>query len=308
MTEKWPQLDLRDWQETYAALHLRTQMLGKTRLALSPSENHWWHTVLYVTARGLSTSPMPSGDRTVELELDLFAHELMLRTSDGIVRAIPLRPQPISEFYHEYIAMLEAENIDAHIWSMPREIPDAVPFEQDEIHVAYDADAVSRCFHALVQIDRVMKQFRGEFVGKCSPVHFWWGAFDIACTRFSGRRAPQHPGGVPNLSDAVVREAYSHECISAGWWPGTIGGPLEEPAFYAYAYPEPPGCPEAQIWPADGYYHQTLREWVLPYDAVRTAADPDAMLLEFLHSTYDAAARLGGWSDDLRRSVVPISP
>jgi hypothetical protein len=308
MTEQWPHLDLHDWQETYAGLHLRTQMLGKTRLALSPSENHWWHTVLYVTSRGLTTSPMPSGERTVELELDLFAHELMLRTSEGIVRALPLRPQTISEFYREYTAMLEAEDIDARIWGTPVEIPGPIPFEDDDVHAAYDADAVSRCFHALVQVDRVLKQFRGEFVGKCSPVHFWWGAFDIACTRFSGRRAPQHPGGVPNLSDAVVREAYSHECISAGWWPGTIGGPLEEAAFYVYAYPEPPGCPEAQIWPADASYHQTLREWVLPYEAVRTAADPDAMLLEFLHSTYDAAARLGGWSDDLRRSVVPISP
>ena len=307
MNAEWPKLDLRSWQDTYAALHLRTQMLGKVRLALSPMENHWWHSVLYMSARGLTTSPMPYEGRTFELELDLLAHELTLRINDGVQRAIPLRAEPIREFYGALLGMLHAEGIKPKIWPQPQEIADAIRFDDDDAHSAYDPEAVNRCFHAMVHVDRVLKQFRGEFLGKSSPVHFWWGAFDFACTRFSGKRAPQHPGGVPNLSDAVVREAYSHECISAGWWPGSVGGPVEEAAFYAYAYPEPPGCPDAQIWPADASYSQTLHEWVLPYEAVRTANDPDAMLLEFLHSTYDAAARLGGWSDDLRRSVVPIT-
>lgn len=303
----WPKLELTDWQDTYTALQLRTQIIGKTRLALAPMQNHWWQTALYVTTRGLTTSPMPVGERTAEIELDLHGHELILTTNDGVLRSLPLRAQPISAFYREYMELLRSEGIEPNIWPVPVEMTETIPFPDDDEHTAYDPHAVSRCFDALVQVDRVLKEFRGEFVGKCSPVHFWWGAFDMACTRFSGRRAPQHPGGVPNLADRVTREAYSHECISAGWWPGTIGGAVHEPAFYAYVYPEPPGCPEAQIWPAEGRYDESLHEWVLPYETVRTASDPDAMLIEFLHSTYDAAARLAGWSDDLRRSAVPNS-
>ena len=301
----WPKLDLLDWQDTYSSLHLRTQIIGKTRLALAPMQNHWWQTTLYVTTRGLTTSPMPYGTRTIEVELDFLAHDLILTTNDGVLRSMPLRAQPISEFYREYLALLRSEGIEPHMWPMPVEMENPVVFPEDDIHTAYDADAVGRCFQALVRVNRVLEIFRGDFIGKCSPVHFWWGAFDMACTRFSGRRAPQHPGGVPNLSDSVVREAYSHECISAGWWPGNVGGAVQEPAFYAYAYPEPPGCPEARIAPAEAYYNTTLHEWVLPYAAVRNAADPDARLLQFLNSTYDTAAHLGGWSEDLRRSAVP---
>jgi len=289
----WPPLPLDGWRDTYATIHRLTQMVGKTRLALCPFENHWWHCALYVTSRGLSTSPMPvGGGRTCEITFDFVDHRLVAFCSDGEARAIPLTARSVSQFFLDYLAMLRELGVEAHIRPVPSEIPDAVPF-LDDAHAAYDPDAARRCWQVLVQVDSAMKRFRGYFLGKSSPVHFWWGAFDLACTRFSGRTAPRHPGGIPNLPDYVAVEGYSHECISAGWWPG--GGAVDGPAFYAYAYPEPAGCPQAAVRPAQAYYHPVLHEWVLPYDVVRTAADPDAVLQEFLQSTYAAAANLGGW-------------
>jgi uncharacterized protein DUF5996 len=293
-TAAWPPLDLDTWHDTYQALHLRTQIVGKTRLALSPMENHWWQVAFYLTARGLTTSPMPAGGRTLEVELDFVAHQLRLRTSDGDERAIRLREESVADFYHSYVTALRELGIEAHIWPVPTEMETAVPFPELREPAPYDADAAQRCWRALAQADRLLKRFRGRFLGKCSPVHFWWGGFDLACTRFSGARAPEHPGGIPHLADWVTREAYSHACISAGWWPGTRGR-LAEPAFYAYAYPEPAGCPEAVVRPSAAYYHPELREWILPWDAVRTAPDRDAAVADFLQSTYEAAATLGGW-------------
>ncbi len=290
----WPPLDLDAWHDTYQALHLRTQIVGKTRLALSPMENHWWQVAFYLTARGLTTSPMPAGGRTLEVELDFIAHQLLVRTSDGEERAIRLREESVADFYHAYLTALRELGVEAHIWPVPTEMETAVPFPELREPASYDADAAQRCWRALAQADRLLKRFRGRFLGKCSPVHFWWGGFDLACTRFSGARAPEHPGGIPHLADWVTREAYSHACISAGWWPGTRGR-LAEPAFYAYAYPEPAGCPEAVVRPAAAYYHPELREWILPWDAVRTADDPDAAVADFLQSTYEAAATLGHW-------------
>ena len=292
-TTAWPRLPLAEWQPTYATLHRWTQIVGKTRLRLSPKENHWWHCTLYVTSRGLGTSPMPYGDRTFEIDFDFLDHQLTARTSEGESRAMPLVPRTVAEFYREYRGLLRSLGVDVRIHGAPNEIPDAIPFANDSVHGAYDADAANRCWRALVSADRALKEFRGHFVGKSSPVHFWWGGFDLACTRFSGRRAPPHPGGIPNLPDYVTREGYSHECISAGWWPGS--GPIAEPAFYAYVYPEPPGCADEPVWPVGARYDDAMREWIFPYDAVRSAAEPHAAVMEFLQSTYDAAARLAGW-------------
>ena len=292
---RWPPLPLEKWQDTYATLHRWLQIVGKTRLALAPMENHWWQTALYVTARGLGTSPIPYRDLEFEIELDFLDHLLFVRTSEGAVRTLPLIPQSVAQFYLAYRELLRALGIEVKIWPVPVEMGDVLPFTRDDIHIAYDPDAAQRCWRILAQTDRVLKQFRSRFVGKCSPSHVWWGAFDIACTRFSGRRAPPHPGGAPNVADYVTREGYSHECISAGWWPGTPEAPVAEPAFYAYAYPEPPGCPDASIGPRGAHYHHEMREWILPYRVVREAPDPDASLLEFLESTYVAAAALGEW-------------
>jgi hypothetical protein len=299
----WPRLPLDEWQSTYATLHLWTQIVGKTRLRLSPMQNHWWHCTLYVTSRGLGTSPVPYGDRTFEIEFDFIDHQLVVRTSDGERRTLPLIARTVTGFYSEYLTLLRSLGFEVRIHGAPNEVADPIPFAEDRVHASYDAEAVQRCWRVLVHSDRVLKEFRGRFIGKCSPVHFWWGGFDLACTRFSGRGAPPHPGGLPNVPDYVTREAYSHECISAGWWPG--GGPISEPAFYAYAYPEPPGCPDAPVRPAAARYDRTMREWILPYDAVREAPDPDAALMEFLQSTYDAAAGLGAWNRTaLERSVT----
>ena len=294
LTTAWPKLPLDEWQPTYATLHLWTQIVGKTRLRLSPKQNHWWHCTLYVTSRGLGTSPMPYGERTFEIDFDFLDHQLVARTSEGETRAMPLVPRTVAEFYREYLALLGSLGVDVRIHGSPNEIPDAIPFARDSVHGSYDADAVQRCWRIFVNADRALKEFRGRFVGKSSPVHFWWGSFDLACTRFSGRRAPPHPGGIPNLPDYVTREGYSHECISAGWWPGS--GPIAEPAFYAYAYPEPPGCSDAPLAPAGARYDGTMHEWILPYDAVRNAAEPHVAVMEFLQSTYDAAAKLGNWN------------
>ena len=296
VADTWPGLPLEGWHDTYATLHRWMQIVGKTRLALAPMQNHWWQAAQYVTARGLGTSPMPYGERTLEVEFDFVDHRLAARTSDGATATLPLAPRTVAEFYRLYLDMLRSLGITVRIHPMPSEIANPIPFPEDHVHASYDPDAARRCWRVLVQVDRILKAFRGSFVGKCSPVHFWWGSFDLACTRFSGRKAPRHPGGIPNLPDRVTREAYSHECISAGWWPGSAEGPVQEPIFYAYVYPEPPGCAEAPVRPAAARYHPTLREWTLPYEAVRRAPDPDAAVLDFLHSTYQAGAQLGGWN------------
>jgi hypothetical protein len=292
--DRWPRLPLAEWRETYQALHHRAQMVGKTRLALAPMENHYWQVAFYVTPRGLTTSKMHAGHRALEVELDFLDHQLSIRTSDGARRSLPLRAEPVAAFYEAYRAALRELGFAVRLWPVPVEMMEAIPYAEQRETAPYDADAAQRCWRALVQADRVLKVFRGRFLGKCSPVHFWWGAFDLACTRFSGEPAPRHPGGVPHLADAVARESYSHACASAGWWPGTPGM-LEEPAFYAYAYPEPAGYATAAVRPGAARYDSTLREWILPYEAVRTAADPDALLLDFLQGTYAAAADLGGW-------------
>src|SRR5438309_5230165 len=265
----WPRLTLDEWAPTQSTLHRWVQIVGKTRLALAPMQNHWWQVTLYVTTRGLTTSPMPVGDRFLEIDLDFLEHRLVMHTSDGEERVLPLAPRSVADFYAGYMAALHSLGIAPRIYPRPAELADATPFAEDREHASYDREAVSRCWHALASADRVLKAFRGRFLGKSSPSHFFWGAFDLACTRFSGRRAPLYTGTVPNCPDYVMQEGYSHECISAGWWPGSIGSPVEEPAFYAYAYPEPAGCPGAPIHPPEASYNTTMREWILPYDAVR---------------------------------------
>jgi hypothetical protein len=296
----WPELPLAAWEPTYATIHRWTQILGKTRLALCPLQNHYWNAALYVSTRGLTTSPMPLRDGLLEIELDFVSHALIARTSDGTIDTFMLEPMTVADFYRRYRRLLHSLDADVHINEHPSEIADQTRFSDDTTHAAYDRDAAHRCWQILVESDRVLNAYRAEFLGKSSPVHFWWGAFDLACTRFSGRRAPLHPGGVPYLADRVVREAYSHECHSVGWWPGGGHGVLREPivrepAYYAYAYPEPQGFASARISPPEAYYHPTMLEWILPYDVVRTATDPDAVLRAFCDSTYDAAARLGSW-------------
>jgi hypothetical protein len=293
--DAWPRLPLGEWQATYDTLHLWTQIVGMTRLTLAPMQNHWWQVVLYVTSRGLGTSPMPLGERTFEVDFDFIDQQLVVRTSEGATRAMPLAARPVADFHRDYLALLRELGIEVKLHPKPAEMVEAIPFAEDRVHTSYDPDAAQRCWRVFVQADRLLKEFRGRFLGKSSPSHFWWGGFDISCTRFSGRVAPPHPGGFPNLPDYVTREAYSHECISAGWWPGGVGGPLEDPAFYAYAYPEPAGCSGATIRPSSAYYHQSMHEWILPYDLVRQAADRDALVLDFLQSTYEVAAELGGW-------------
>jgi len=293
--EGWPDLPLAEWEDTRATLHMWTQIVGKTRLALAPMVNHWWQIPLYVSARGLTTTRMPYGEGGFSVDFDFVDHRLVMEADHGGRWTTELAPRSVADFYADYMDGLGSLGIDLRIWTRPVEVMEPIPFEDDEAHHSYDADAAERFWRALAQADRVLQRFRGRFLGKCSPVHFFWGSFDLACTRFSGRTAPEHPGGVPNLGDWVAREAYSHECISAGWWPGTAGSAVAEPAFYAYAYPEPEGCPDAPIEPDAGRYEWALREWVLPYEAVRQADDPDAEVMAFLESTYGAAADLGGW-------------
>jgi hypothetical protein len=289
----WPPLPLAGWADTYATLHMWTQIVGKIRLRLSAPINHSWHTTFYVTARGLTTSPIPYGDRTFEIDFDFIDHALLIDVADGETARIALEPQTVASFYKRVLGTLRDMGIEVRISARPNEVPDPIPFPRDEVHRAYDAEAVNRFWRALVQSDRVFRQFRSRFIGKCSPVHLFWGALDLAVTRFSGRRAPEHPGGVPNLPDAVAREAYSHEVSSCGFWPGS--GPIDYAAFYAYAYPEPEGFSRAAAGPPQAFYSADLREFVLPYDAVREADNPDRTLLEFLQATYEAAADLGGW-------------
>jgi len=300
----WPDLPLAAWADTYATLHLWTQIVGKVRLAQSASVNHSWHVTLYVTARGLTTSPIPYGSRLFQIDFDFVEHRLVIETDDGHRRALRLEPKSVAAFYAELMAALGALGLDVRIARKPNEVPDPIRFDRDETHRAYDAEYAHRFWRALAQADRVMKRFRARYVGKCSPVHFFWGAPDLAVTRFSGRRAPPHPGGVPNLPDSVTREAYSHEVASCGFWPG--GGAAPYPAFYAYAYPEPAGFADAHVRPEGAFYSAELREFLLPYDRVRLSDTPDETLLTFLQSTYEAAADLGRWDRAaLERSTTP---
>src|SRR6266699_974991 len=291
--EIWPALPFSEWKETCVTLHMWTQIMGKIRLALTPWTNHSWHVTLYVTARGLTTSPIPHGARIFEIEFDFTDHKLSIVTADGARREIPLLPRSVAEFYRDLMSILRELNLSVAINVMPNELPDPIPFERDEIHRAYDRDYANRFWRVLVQADRVFKEFRSRFCGKCSPVHFFWGSFDLAVTRFSGRAAPPHPGGIPHLPDSITREAYSQEVSSLGFWPGNAAAPT--PVFYSYAYPEPQGFAEAKISPDAAFYEAKLREFVLPYDAVRSAENPDEVLLDFAQSTYDAASKLGKW-------------
>ena len=257
-------------------------------------QNHWWNAALYLTTRGIGTSPIPHGTMSFEIELDFIDHVLVVQTSRGETRSLALRAYPVADFYRDYVELIASVGIQPRVWPVPVELPDTLRFDEDRTHASYDRDAAHNCWRALAQCDRVFKIFRGGFLGKSSPSHFWWGSFDLACTLFSGRPAPSHPGGVPNCPDYVTREAYSHECASVGWWPGTTGA-VDEPAFYAYAYPQPSGYADATVSPSAAYYHPTLREWILPYDAVRAASNPDDALLAFCRSTYAIAADLAHW-------------
>jgi hypothetical protein len=292
----WPELPTAAWRDTYATLHLFTQVIGKIRLARAPWLNHSWQVALYVTTHGLTTSPIPDGVRTFQIDFDFIDHTLRISTSDGATRRLELAGQSVAKFYTAVTAALAELGIHVPIDDMPNELPDPIRFSDDNQHASYDPNAVQRFLQILVSVDRVFKQFRTGFLGKASPVHFFWGSFDLAVTRFSGRRAPRHPGGVPHLSDAVACEAYSHEVSSAGFWPGS--GAIDYPAFYSYAYPEPAGFRSAQVRPDAAFFSEAVGEFILPYDAVRTAAQPDQALLEFLQSTYDAAANAARWDRD----------
>jgi hypothetical protein len=269
-----------------------TQVVGKVRLALAPHVNHWWQVPLYVTSCGLTTSPVPYGKRTFQVDFDFLEHKLLIETSDGDARAMRLAPRTVADFYGEFMSSLRSLGLEVKIWTTPVEVANPVPFEKDETHASYQPEYANRFWRALVQADRVLQKFRSRFQGKCSPVHFFWGSFDLAVTRFSGRPAPPHPGA-PGVADSITREAYSHEVSSAGFWPG--GDPLPEPIFYAYAYPEPEGFKDFAVRPAEAYYNADFREFVLPYEAARRAPDRDRALLDFLQSTYEAAADLGHW-------------
>jgi hypothetical protein len=289
----WPEFSYPAWKETGQTVHLWTQIVGKVRLALTPWLNHSWHVPLYVTTRGLGTSPIPYGSRNFEIEFDFHRQELQIATDDGARKTLPLRPSSVAAFYATTMQALSELGIDVRIGELPSEIPGAIRFSQDRADRAYDPEQARRFWRVLMQVDRVLKLFRTGFVGKASPVHFFWGSFDLAVTRFSGRPAPPHPGGVPGLANAIVREAYSHEVSSAGFWPG--GGSVEQAAFYCYAYPEPAGFRTSAVQPEAASFNETLGEFVLPYDAMRRSADPDAALLAFLQSTYEAAANAGHW-------------
>jgi hypothetical protein len=288
----WPDLPYREWHETASTLQLWTQIVGKVRLRLTPWLNHGWQVPLYVTARGLSTSPIPFDGEVLEIEFDFIDHHLVARTSRGEDRTLSLEPQTVADFHSRVIDLLSDLGVSVNIDEMPNEVPHPIRFSQDRLHTAYDAAAAYRFWRSLIQVDRLFKLFRSGFLGKASPVHFFWGSFDLAVTRFSGRRAPLHPGGVPGLPDTVTREAYSHEVSSAGFWPGNDAFP--QAAFYSYAYPEPAGFRDRQVVPG-ATFDAKLGEFVLPYDTVRAAADPDALLLDFLFSTYAAAADAGRW-------------
>jgi hypothetical protein len=292
-SNSWPSLPFAEWKDTAITLHMWTQIVGKIRLTRTPWINHSWHVTLYLTARGLTTSPIPHPAGIFEIRFDFIDHKLRILKSDGVVQVIELRPKSVAAFYREVMAALSELKIDTRINTTPNEVEPAIPFDQDDKHRFYDPEYANRFWRVLLQSARVFQEFRSRFCGKCSPVHFFWGSFDLAVTRFSGRPAPPHPGGVPHLPDAITREAYSQEVSSLGFWPGNSAMPT--PVFYSYAYPEPQGFAEAKIQPEAAFYEPKLREFVLPYDAVRTAENPDKALLEFAQSAYDAAAKLGKW-------------
>jgi hypothetical protein len=288
MTEElWPALPYDAWKDTYATLHMWTQVVGKVALAQAPPLNHSWAVALQVTARGLSTRTLPHHDRLFTIQFDFIEHQLVIRASDGETRTLALRPQTVADFYHEVMSTLDGMGLHVKIWPMPAEIPSPIRFDQDTVHHSYDPVYANRCWRILAQAARVLTESQCTFVGKVSPVHFFWGSFDLAATRFSGKPAPQRDG------PAFMQDAYSHEVISHGFWPGS--GPLPEPAFYAYGAPEPPGLKEAHVEPDAAYYHRELGIFILPYDAVRTAASPDQVILTFVESTYERAATLAGW-------------
>ena len=286
--ECWPSLQLDSWKDTYVTLHMWTQMVGKVRLRLTPLVNHWWNVPLYVTARGLTTSRIPYEQRAFELWFDFIGHALVLETSDGILKKLPLAPRSVAEFYEEFMGMLHSAGIYVKIWRMPVEIPNPIPFDQDRVHHSYDAQSVERFWRILLSVDSVFNQFRSRFIGKSSPVHFFWGSFDLAVSRFSGRRAPERPG-----ADSMTREAYSHEVSSVGFWPG--GGDVKDAAFYSYMAPEPQGFKSALVRPRAAYYDKQLGEFLLMFEEVRKAESATTSLLEFCQSTYEAGARLGNW-------------
>ena len=293
MSVVWPDIPLKPWRETCSALHLYTQVVGKYRLARTPWVNHSWHATLYVDARGLTTALIPDGPGGIEIRFDLLDHAVLGAATDGKKSAFPLAPMSVAEFHARFVDLVRSLGGTPDFHGRPNELPDPVPFTKDTTRRPYDAEAVGRFFQALVAVDRVMKRFRTGFLGKVSPVHLFWGSFDLAVTRFTGRPAPLHPGGIPALPDEVTREAYSHEVSSAGFWPGS--GAIDFPAFYSYAYPAPGGFATARVAPEAAYFDKTLGEFVLPYDAVRRSTDPEATLMGFLESTYRAAADLGGW-------------
>ncbi len=286
--ECWPSLPLDSWKDTCATLHMWSQIVGKVRLRLTPLTNHWWNVPLYVSARGLTTSRIPYGPRAFEIYFDFIRHQLVLETSDGVVKTTSLTPRSVADFYQEFMGMLRSAGIDVKIWRMPVEIPNPIPFDEDRVHHSYDPRAVERFWRILLSVDSVFNQFRTEFIGKSSPVHFFWGSFDLAVTRFSGRRAPERPG-----ADSITREAYSHEVSSVGFWPGS--GDVKDAAFYSYMAPAPPGFEDAPVRPRPAHYEKQVGEFLLMYDDVRRVESPSASLLEFCRSTYEAGADLGNW-------------
>jgi hypothetical protein len=290
--ECWPEIRLADWQDTYATLHMWTQIVGKIRLELTPRVNHWWNVPLYVSSRGLHTSLIPYGNRHFDMEFDFFEHKLFIRTTDAKIASIALAPRSVADFYKEVMAVLRSLGVEVHIWKMPVEVADPIPFDRDTVHAAYDGEYVQRLWGILLSVDAVFKVFRSRFVGKSSPVHFFWGSFDMAITRFSGRRAPERNDPDPVLRK-IMQEAYSHEVISAGWWPGT--GEIKEAAFYCYAAPPPSGFAEQKVYPAEAFYHPGMGEYLLPYNDVRQAKSPSQALMDFLQSTYEAGATTGRW-------------
>lgn len=291
-SESWPAIRLAEWKDTYTTLHMWMQIVGKIRLELTPKTNHWWNVPLYVSSRGLTTSIIPYKNRCFEMEFDFLEHKLVIRTTDPKTMSVALAPRSVADFYAELTAALRSLNIDVHIWKMPVEVADPIPFDQDQVHASYDGEYTRRLWRILLSIDEVFKVFRSRFVGKSSPVHFFWGSFDLALTRFSGRRAPERNDPDPVLRK-IMREAYSHEVISAGWWPG--GGDVKEAAFYCYAAPPPDGFAQQPVRPDKAFYHSGLGEYLLMYDDVRLAKSPSTALLEFLQSTYEAGATTGKW-------------
>lgn len=307
--EQWPSLSFNSWQPTYETLHMWFQIVGKIRLVQSPWINHSWHTTFYLSSRGMTTSPIPAQGESFQIDFDFIDHRLIISKSDGQVKTLALRDQSVAEFYQDLFETLAAMQLNISINTLPNEVADPIPFEQDTRHCHYNPDDAHRCWRVLLGVDQVFKQFRSRFRGKCSPVHFFWGSFDLAVTRFSGRPAPRHPGGIPHLPDAVAQEAYSHEVSSCGFWPGSAQMP--EPVFYSYAYPEPEGFATADVLPELASYNSSLGEFILPYEELRKSGELEALLLEFLQSTYETAANLAQWDRQLLErpsDLIPMVP